>query len=113
MERQLILLEYAKELKTEFEKIKIGEVLKAIKLEDGIEKNIEIKLTKEHNINYEIQKFFIYNWKKSKKVESNAHIFNNKIIFNPENKYEYIFKRYQDADDLTFLFDFVFIKHNL
>lgn len=113
MEKGLKLLEYAKELKSDFEKIKIGDTIKAIKIENGIEKNIEIKLSKEHNINYEIQKFFIYNWKKSKKSESNSRIFNNKTIFDPENKCEYTFKKYEDVNDLTFLFDFADVKQKL
>jgi hypothetical protein len=113
MGEQLTLLESARELKTELEKLKIGDTLKAVKLENEIEKDIEIKLAKTHNLNYEIQKFFIYNWKKSKKAETNAKIFNNQTIFDPENKYEYIFRRYKDVDDLTFLFDFADVKQLL
>lgn len=110
MEENLTLLESAKELKTHLEKLKS---VKAIRIENKIEQNIEIELSQKVNLSYEIQKFFIYNWKKIKNTESNASIFNNQIIIEPQNKYEYIFKKYKDVDDITFLLDFIEVKQNL
>jgi hypothetical protein len=113
MGEKITLLQYSREIKSNLEKLKIGDTLKAIKVENGLEKSIEIKLCKELNINYEIQKFLIYTWKKTKNVESNHRIFDNKIILDLDNNYENIFKRYYDLEDLSFLFDFVDVKQKL
>lgn len=114
MGEKITLLQYARELKSNLEKLQIGDTLKAIKVENGLEKGTEIKLSKDLNINYEIQKFLIYTWKKTKNVESDNRIFDNKIILDLDNNYESIFKRYYDyTEDLSFLFEFADVKQKL